>query len=228
MKLRKSRRTAINAKASRLNQLADGNMIYIEGKPYKVVEATADGAVTLDGPIVVDPVVRRGVQAGTALEVFIYRHTKSPGPDKDMQLLLRNMAAHKPVTQLLNLPFEHNKVLAEELPLRDLMLMGYRLLKALTLGFPQMQAELSAQLPLFLDHTSANLVAFDISPTGCINAVCQDNRDACVQVPPPPLPCLPGRTCRRHVGKGWTRRHSRAAPLQRASVPKHDERFFSK
>ena len=179
-----SRRSSVQAKGiAAADRLVDGMRIYIDGKAYNVLNvAGGNFKVTLDKPVVVDPVIRRGVQPGAQLEVFVFCHCKSPGPDKDMQLLLRNMQAHKGVTALLNLPFNKEMVLQDELPIRELMLMAYRLLKALTLGFPQMQADLSHHLDLFLTHTGSSLVAFDISPTGCINAVCQDNRDACVQL----------------------------------------------
>ena len=48
--------------------------------------------------------------------------------------------------------------------------------------FPLMQTELVASIPLFVDHTEANLVSYDITPTGCINACFKDNRTVCAQV----------------------------------------------
>ena len=45
-----------------------------------------------------------------------------------------------------------------------------------------MQTELVASIPLFVDHTEANLVSYDITPTGCINACFKDNRTVCAQV----------------------------------------------
>lgn len=58
----------------------------------------------------------------------------------------------------------------------------YRLLKAMCTDFPLMQTELVASIPLFVDHTEANLVSYDITPTGCINACFKDNRTVCAQV----------------------------------------------
>ena len=59
---------------------------------------------------------------------------------------------------------------------------GYRLLKAMSLDFPQMQQELSVHLPLFLSHITCSLEAPDISPTGCLATICHDNRVACLRV----------------------------------------------
>ena len=37
-------------------------------------------------------------------------------------------------------------------------------------------------LSLFIVHTEATLVSYDISPTGCIDTICKDNRAACMKV----------------------------------------------
>lgn len=113
-----------------------------------------------------------------------------------MQMLLMNLKAHTPaLTLLANLPFEKSEIKADELEIRAVLRAAYdgtrlgpraphtfrpaeltslpslycryRLLKAMCTDFPLMQTELVASIPLFVDHTEANLVSYDITPTGC-------------------------------------------------------------
>ena len=105
------------------------------------------------------------------------------GTNQDMQMLLMNLKAHTPaLTLLANLPFEKSEIKADELEIRAVLRAAYRLLKAMCTDFPLMQTELVASIPLFVDHTEANLVSYDITPTGCINACFKDNRTVCAQV----------------------------------------------
>ena len=127
-------------------------------------------------------------------------------------MLLMNLKAHTPaLTLLANLPFEKSEIKADELEIRAVLRAAYdgtrlgpralshtsrptaltslpsldcryRLLKAMCTDFPLMQTELVASIPLFVDHTEANLVSYDITPTGCINACFKDNRTVCAQV----------------------------------------------
>ena len=90
------------------------------------------------------------------------------GTNQDMQMLLMNLKAHTPaLTLLANLPFEKSEIKADELEIRAVLRAAYRLLKAMCTDFPLMQTELVASIPLFVDHTEANLVSYDITPTGC-------------------------------------------------------------
>ena len=111
-------------------------------------------------------------------------------------MLLMNLKAHTPaLTLLANLPFEKSEIKADELEIRAVLRAAYdgtrlgpraphtfspprltslsslycryRLLKAMCTDFPLMQTELVASIPLFVDHTEANLVSYDITPTGC-------------------------------------------------------------
>ena len=82
-------------------------------------------------------------------------------------MLLMNLKAHTPaLTLLANLPFEKSEIKADELEIRAVLRAAYRLLKAMCTDFPLMQTELVASIPLFVDHTEANLVSYDITPTG--------------------------------------------------------------
>lgn len=90
---------------------------------------------------------------------------------------------HRVVLQLLRvMPFDTNTTRPEETEIRQMMLCGYRLLKAMVIEFPPMQQELSTSLSFFIGHLTADLKASDISPTGVIISTCQDNRAACLQV----------------------------------------------
>ena len=46
----------------------------------------------------------------------------------------------------------------------------------------RMQSEMVPHLPLFVEHTRAHLVSYDISPTGAINAIFKDNRTVCAAI----------------------------------------------
>lgn len=99
-----------------------------------------------------------------------------------MQLLLFKLCAHSHAITLLRLPFDKTTIKRDEVQLRMMLTTAYRFLKAMAVDFPLVQGELAQSLELFVSHTSANLVAYDVSPTGCINAIVQDNRDACTKV----------------------------------------------
>ena len=51
----------------------------------------------------------------------------------------------------------------------------------MTNGCSKMQLELVPHLDAFVEHTHAHLVSYDISPTGCINAIFKDNHSVCAQ-----------------------------------------------
>ena len=122
------------------------------------------------------------LQAGGSGEVWVMLEMRTPGVDKDLQTLLLNLKAHNTVLQLLKLPFTRKHTVPSELGLRALIRMCYRLLKAMTVEFSVMQGILADHLPLFVLHTEANLVSHDISPTDAIDAICKDNRPACMKV----------------------------------------------
>ena len=99
-----------------------------------------------------------------------------------MQMLLFRLGAHTHALKMLQLPFDQRRVRRDEVQLRMLLTSCYRFLKSLALQFAAVQAELSKSLELFVSHTSAGLVAHDVTPTGTINAIVQDNREACTKI----------------------------------------------
>ena len=135
------------------------------------------------------------LREGASGETWAMLEEKSPGTNQDMQMLLMNLKAHTPaLTLLANLPFEKSEIKADELEIRAVLRAAYdgtrlgqraltrsdpqltslpsldcryRLLKAMCTDFPLMQTELVASIALFVDHTEANLVSYDITPTGC-------------------------------------------------------------
>ena len=65
--------------------------------------------------------------------------------------------------------------------------------------FPLVQADLAKHLPTFGEHTQAQLLESDISPTECITTICDGNRDACIKVPAEMVrhfATLAGSTCK--------------------------------
>lgn len=163
-----------------------GESLQIEGAMYHVKWASSDSgyAAELDRPLKRSDgqPLHPNLQPGGSGEVWVMLESKTPGPNPDMQMLLCNLGAHKAALQLLKLPFTHGEVLAADLQVRAVLRAAYRLLKAMCSGFSLMQSELAAHLDLFVSHTEADLVSHDISPTGCINAVCQYNRNACMKM----------------------------------------------
>ena len=122
------------------------------------------------------------------------------GTNQDMQMLLMNLKAHTPaLTLLANLPFEKSEIKADELEIRAVLRAAYRLLKAMCTDFPLMQTELVASIPLFVDHTEANLVSYDITPTGC-DRTRLGRGASCAQLhsspPAPPSTPSPGASTR--------------------------------
>lgn len=112
---------------------------------------------------------------------FARNRCRSPQVNMDMQLLLKNMDAHSHALQLLQLPIG-KKETKDDAVTRAVLRACYRLLKAMCVGSPLMQAELVGYVPTFLEHVPCNLVSHDISPTGVINSIFQDNRSVCAQV----------------------------------------------
>ena len=115
-------------------------------------------------------------------------------------MLLMNLKAHTPaLTLLANLPFEKSEIKADELEIRAVLRAAYRLLKAMCTDFPLMQTELVASIPLFVDHTEANLVSYDITPTGC-DRTRLGRGASCAQLhsspPAPPSTPSPGASTR--------------------------------
>ena len=110
------------------------------------------------------------------------RENQASAPNKDMQQLLLNVQVHVPSLELLKLTFNHAMVDPEDLDTRAVLRSVYRLLKALVVLFPPGQSELSPRIPLFLEHSEAQLVAHDISPMGCVNAIFKDNYLACSSI----------------------------------------------
>ena len=113
-------------------------------------------------------------------------------------MLLMNLKAHTPaLTLLANLPFEKSEIKADELEIRAVLRAAYRLLKAMCTDFPLMQTELVASIPLFVDHTEANLVSYDITPTGC--ACCGGSNTRAERRPALPLSSLPRSSLSRCI-----------------------------
>ncbi|KAL3918329.1 MAG: hypothetical protein SGPRY_006053, partial [Prymnesium sp.] len=98
----------------------------------------------------------------------------------DMQLLLKNMEAHKHAISFLALPILPVES-EEDHQTRGVLLAAYRLLKAMTAGSPLMQSELASSVPIFVEHAEYKLISHDITPTGLINSIFQDNRSVCAQ-----------------------------------------------
>ena len=149
--------------------------VWICGDKYKV--AKADDRTTdfiLDAPY-------KGESADI---VWVQVERRIGGPDHDIQLLLSKLGTVAAVMQLLQLPFDAATVRADERKKRALLCGAYRLLKAMCNEFPVTQKELARHLPFFQSHTEAQLVEADISPTGCIIAICDGNREACTKVSP--------------------------------------------
>ena len=92
---------------------------------------------------------------------------------------LLSMNAHKAAIQLLSLPFTHKELIVEDVETRAVLRGSYRLLKAMTTSCAKTQLELLPSLPIFLEHTHAQLVSYDVSPTECITAVFKGNRTVC-------------------------------------------------
>ncbi|KAL1510122.1 hypothetical protein AB1Y20_006454 [Prymnesium parvum] len=153
---------------------SEGETVWIMDEAYVVKEARGL-ELHLDRPL--------GAWSGKedVKVAWLFVQRDSPAVDKDMQRLLRNMSAHKLVLKLLALPFDLSKKRPEEFELRQMVLTGYRLLKAMTLEYSQLQQVLSTHKPLFLTHLEADLYTVDISPVGLITTVCRDNRVACLQ-----------------------------------------------
>ena len=166
--------------------LRKGERLQVCGKMYVVANwAELDDEITFAEPFALEDgePVPPELREGASGETWAMLEEKSPGTNQDMQMLLMNLKAHTPaLTLLANLPFEKSEIKADELEIRAVLRAAYRLLKAMCTDFPLMQTELVASIPLFVDHTEANLVSYDITPTGCINACFKDNRTVCAQV----------------------------------------------
>ena len=112
--------------------------------------------------------------------IFLEQHADGD-PNPDFQLLLYNMNAHTIASKLLRLPI--NEVPnADELPVREVILGAYRLLKALCSGFKVSQNALLPMIPTIVTQTGYSLVANDITPTDCLVAILQDNPQGCLQI----------------------------------------------
>jgi len=170
-----------------------GDRVQIEGGMYSVrsVEAPAEGSsqdssattLTLDRPLRLEKGAPTPdeLRPGGSGEIWLMLLCYSAGYNLDMQVLLRNMGAHTLALKLLSLSVA-DEVLAAELKVRAVLRAAYRLIKAMVSGFAQLQAELVPAIPTFVAHVEANLVAYDISPTGTISATLRDNRAACAMV----------------------------------------------
>ena len=186
--------TAIGSNSLRL-ELADttdrpprpGEWLQLEGKMYKIsmVSKPADDGsvdVTIDHPLEVEGATPPELQPGGSGETWVMLLCSSGGYNLDMQVLLRTMGAHEKVMQLLRLPVSALP-LPEELRTRAVLRAVYRVLKALVSGFPQMQNDLVPSIPKMVEHVEKDLIAHDVTPTGCITAVLRDNRSACALMP---------------------------------------------
>ncbi|KAL1529829.1 hypothetical protein AB1Y20_000761 [Prymnesium parvum] len=173
--------------------------LQIFGKMYSVVSVKSDGvSVELNAPVDQPSFMVQGEAhskaklakrtssfrasvGDEASDVWVFLECRSPQANMDMQLLLKNMGAHEHALQLLQLPIGRRESF-EDYHARAVLSAAYRVLKAMCTGSPLMQSELVNNVPLFLEHVECNLVSHDISPTGLINTIFQDNRSVCAQV----------------------------------------------
>jgi len=183
--------TAVGSDAVRI-ELADhrpprpGERLQLEKEMYsvKTVSPPTDGVVevALDRPLKVVGALAPELQIGGSGEVWVMLLCQSAGYNLDMQVLLRTMGAHEAVLQLLRLPVS-SAPLPSELRTRAVLRAVYRTIKALVTGFPQMQSDLVPAIPRMVEHVEKDLVAYDVTPTGCVTAILRDNRAACARVP---------------------------------------------
>lgn len=178
--------------------------------------------VTVDQPLRKRAGEDELAQDGKPCEVWVQRLCFSAAPNRDAQLLLRNMEAHQLALKLVQLPVA-KEPRAQELRSRAVIRAAYRplrspplphctpgswhdgdgtcvavagrLLRAMTTGFPLVQSELVAHVPVFLAHIDFKLAAYDISPTELISAVYEGNRATCAQASAAAIGLL--RTCSR-------------------------------
>ena len=163
-------------------ELYENDILWVGHHCYRVaamgVETSDDAApvtiVTLDRPLV----------GKSAQSEWVQTERRISGPNHDRQLLLSKLGASKVAMQLLQLPFDMTQVRPAERKIRAMVCAAYRLLRAMCNEFSLLQTELAQHLDLFCTHTEAALVEDDISPTQCIIAVCEGNREACTQVTP--------------------------------------------
>ena len=85
------------------------------------------------------------------------------------------MDAHKIALRFLQLP------VAEE-PVRQVLLGVYRLLKAMCSNFRVAQAALLPEIDLMVSQIKYELVSYDITPTGCLITILDDNPTAYMQI----------------------------------------------
>lgn len=165
---------------------AERSTVWIAGKSYKVERADhPTRTLQLDKPVTGLPVVHATSAANDEVgSVWIQLESKVLGPDHDTQLLLSKLGASELALKLLTLPFDMSTVRPEEVQLRSVLCAATRLLKAMCNDFPLVQADLAKHLAVFAKLTEAQLLERDISPTECIIAICDGNRDACTKVPP--------------------------------------------
>lgn len=161
--------------------------LWIGGEQYRVMsvstQSVEDGTGRRTAPRTVVKLDRAYAGASVHSE-WVQAERRVSRPNHDMQLLLSKLGASAAALKLLQLPFETTRVLPHEQKLRAMICASYRLLRAMCNDFGLLQTELAQHLDTFVGHTEAALVEDDISPTQCIIAVCEGNREACTQVTP--------------------------------------------
>ena len=113
--------------------------------------------------------------------IFVEQRCEAGLPNPDMQLLLYNMDAHKVAMKLLQLPLPPprssapttDQAWSTEHGTRQTLLAAYRLLRALCSSFKITQLAMMPEVPRILEHVG-KLVAYDITPTGCLESMLQD------------------------------------------------------
>jgi len=163
-----------------------GQQADILGHTYTVKSVNIqDHSITLTEPILSEyeqHMLPPSLVDGGSGKVWFFVLRTHSGPNADLQMLLHNLGVDVMVLRLLELPFTHDRINAEEVELRQLLNCCYRTLNAMCTDFSLVQMALLPHVELFMSHAQANLVSVDITPTDCINSIFKDNQIATSQV----------------------------------------------
>lgn len=175
----------ITARVDDMPPIIPGSAIHILETRYEVLSIDG-GTITLNQPVVLNGASSSapdGMANGTPAEVWLFleQRGKTGKANPDMQLLLFNMDAHKIALRFLLLPVSEQPG-SSDMPVRQVLLGVYRLLKGMCSSFKVTQLALMPEIDTIVSHIKYKLISHDITPTGCLVAILKDNPTACMQI----------------------------------------------